>query len=241
MTRAGTDTVGAGGEPTGGLAAAGGAGRDPAGELATAGIDELLRYEEPAEPVRRSRVGTAVKSLLLVAVGTAAALFGLRVFGTTAPVTLVATAAAALVALWHLVRAVAPSAGVPGGGVSRSRGRRSEPDGGDAAYYRPVPDGMRRSVVSWERHLARHAESPASFARHLRPRLRDVVDERLRQAYGVTIGTEPERARAVLGEPLWGMLTGAGDHAPSRRELAQAVSRLEELYVTPTAEGAVRD
>ncbi|MFD0594521.1 hypothetical protein ACFQZ4_20545 [Catellatospora coxensis] len=56
-----------------------------------------------------------------------------------------------------------------------------------------------------------------------------MVDERLRQRHGVNRATEPERARRLLGDPLWTLLTVPAKRPPSPRELDVIVNALEKL------------
>jgi hypothetical protein len=197
-------------------------GRQP--NTSTASIDDLLGYDsETPTGSGGGGTGEVVRALVIVAVATAASVFVLRAFGVVVPVALVAFGIAAVVALRHVLRLVAvPSAAVP-------RGLADHGDAGDASYHWPSPDAMRRAVLRWEQRLTWQADSPGTFSGQLQQRLRELADERLRQAYGVTIASDPARARVVLGERTWTMLTGVAPRAPGRRELTLAVARLEEL------------
>jgi hypothetical protein len=191
----------------------------------TASIDDLLGYEEeaPAAGPVRTGTGAVVKAVLLGAAVTAAVVGGLRLAGIVVPIALVAVGVGALLALRHILRLVAP----PAGGLARATTDLYE--AGDAVYHWPTPDAMRRAVVRWEQRLTWHGDTPGTFDAHLRPALRELVDERTRQHDGFTIDSDPARARAVLGEPLWGVLTGEHRRGPGQRELTEAVARLEEL------------
>ena len=63
----------------------------------------------------------------------------------------------------------------------------------------------------------------------MRDRIRTVVADRLRLRHGIRLATEPERARAVLGDPLYEFLTQPLTHAPDPVELARLLTRMEEL------------
>jgi hypothetical protein len=197
-------------------------------------IDDLLGYEDEAAAARprRSVAAAVARTVLAAAALTGGILLVLRLATLTVPVALVAVGVAALLALRRVVAAVAPGAPprrVPAGGY--------DPDEG--SYVWSPPDAMRRAVLRWEHRLAWHADAPGSFAVQFQPVLRALADERLRLGYGVTIASDPVRARAVLGEPLWAVLTAEHRRGPGARELARAVTDLENLR-TSTWEGRQR-
>ena len=201
--------------------------------MSVTSIDDLLGYEDEAAPsAGRRGVGSLVKAVLLGAAGTAAIVLGLRAARITVPVALVAAGVFALLALRAVLRAVRATAPP----------RRPAEEGGGFAfddYYLATPDAMRRAVLRWEHRLAWYADAPGTFAVQFQPFLRELADERLRQGYGVTIATDPDRARRVLGEALWEMLVGGHRRATGPRELATAVAALEKLR-TSTWEGHER-
>jgi hypothetical protein len=190
-------------------------------------IDDLLGYEDEAAygAPRHGPVAATVRALLLAAAITGGIVLALRIAEFAVPVPLVAVGVLALVALRRVVRAVAP------GGAGR---RRPPPHQDTEDWYAwSVPDAMRRAVLRWEHRLAWHADTHDAFAVQLQPVLREVADERLRLGYGVTIGSDPARARVLLGEPLWAVLTGQWRRGPDAGELARAVADLERLPVEP--------
>ncbi len=74
--------------------------------------------------------------------------------------------------------------------------------------------------------------SPTHFAAALRPMLIELADDRLRRRHGIDRRRQPEKARALLGEPLWRLMTEtAGDAAapPTVATLDALVRRIEEL------------
>lgn len=74
--------------------------------------------------------------------------------------------------------------------------------------------------------------SPDHFAAALRPMLAELADDRLRRRHGIDRHRQPERARALLGEPLWQLITEpvADDFAPPTiATLDGLVRRIEEL------------
>jgi hypothetical protein len=191
----------------------------------TASIDDLLGYEDDTPPPAPRRAGAAtVVKTVLVAVGlTAAIVLGLRPAGIAVPIALVGLGVCAVIAVRQSVRMVAAPSGV-------TPRRAIDPyEAGDAAYHWPTPDAMRRAVARWEQRLTWHGDTPGTFDMHVQPALRELVDERLRLRHGVTIAGDPARARRLLGEQLWELLTGQHRRGPGQRELAEALTRLEDL------------
>ncbi|HLU45335.1 MAG TPA: hypothetical protein VKZ67_10000 [Natronosporangium sp.] len=84
-------------------------------------------------------------------------------------------------------------------------------------------------VARWERRLLAANDDPEWYERVVRDRIRTVVADRLRLRHGIRLATEPERARAVLGDPLYEFLTQPLTHAPDPVELARLLTRMEEL------------
>lgn len=84
-------------------------------------------------------------------------------------------------------------------------------------------------VARWERRLSVVNDDPQWYARVVRDRIRTVVADRLRLRHGIRLATEPERARATLGDPLYGFLTEPLTHVPDPAELARLLTRMEEL------------
>jgi hypothetical protein len=84
------------------------------------------------------------------------------------------------------------------------------------------PDGLGPAVHRWRTRLRRGD-------RTLHPHLAELVDERLRQRHGCTRGSDPDRARALLGERLWSYLADPAARTPASRELAAMLTTVEEL------------
>jgi hypothetical protein len=61
------------------------------------------------------------------------------------------------------------------------------------------------------------------------PVLAELTDERLRLRHGITCASDPRRARELLGEPLWLVLTEHGRRPPKARDLTMYVEALERL------------
>ena len=95
-------------------------------------------------------------------------------------------------------------------------------------------DGVAASVRRWTRLLewgiTGMVTDPNRFARTVGAPLGELVDERLRQRHGITRATDPERARAIVGENLWALLSPQR-RLPGHREVAAAVTDLERIGI----------
>jgi hypothetical protein len=70
------------------------------------------------------------------------------------------------------------------------------------------------------------------FEQRVRPLLTRLAEERLVQRHGIDRHREPERARVVVGEQLWVLMTGPADSEakpPSSRQVSQWVDRIEAI------------
>ncbi|HET9516209.1 MAG TPA: hypothetical protein VFO77_00635 [Actinoplanes sp.] len=190
-------------------------------EPSVASIDDLLGFgEEPAVDEARtpSPVRRWVKHALIVAVATAALLGAFRIAGVQLSPVLALAAVLSLWALQRVVRAVAPPP--PPKPVAR-------PHRGDQRS--DVADGLRTVVRRWEQQLAWSQTDAERFSRNVQPVLVELADERLRLRHGITRATDPRRARALLGGPLWRLLADPDRPPPKPRELAAHVETLEQL------------
>lgn len=195
------------------------------------GLDLLFSAEpEEDEPrpeggPRPGAMGWWIANAAVIALLTAAAVGGMRMVGVRLPIALVATGFIALRALWLIVAGVAPPPPprAPARRVSYTdNAGRSEFTSGDA---------LRSAVRRWENRLQGPAE-PARFSRNVLPvlaELAELADERLRQRHGLTRATDPEQARALLGEPLWRLLEDPARKPPKAKEWAAHVQALEKL------------
>lgn len=188
---------------------------------ANASIDDLLRHEEepPPEPARPAGgVSWWVATVFIAAALAAVAVFGVRLLGYDLPAPLAFAGCLALLMLRRAVRAAAaPPPAAP---------QVRLPSGEEAGEYNWAAgeDGLNAAVRRWEQHLAkpeRTGRAPSTLAQ--------VVDERLRQRHGLTMTSDPDRARALLGDPLWMLLTRPPKRMPPPRDVAAALSHLEKL------------
>lgn len=101
----------------------------------------------------------------------------------------------------------------------------------------PLPDPSRLDLADrpfpqadrWERRLSVTADDAERFDRVVRQRIVPVVAERLRQRHGVSLRSEPQWARELLGDPLFAFLTEPLAHPPTPLELERLITRVEEI------------
>lgn len=190
-------------------------------------IDDLFSFEAEEEPsplADRSGgdgVGWWVKSLLTAGALAAVAVFGLRIAGYTAPIPAVAGLFAALVALRRVTTSLVPP-------QARQRARRHASSVEDGTYNFTERDALRTVVGRWERVLQRAASDTGS-ARAVHRTLAELTDERLRQRHGLSRSSDPERARALLGDQLWTYLATPPTRNLAPRDAAAYVQSLERL------------
>jgi hypothetical protein len=89
-------------------------------------------------------------------------------------------------------------------------------------------DGMVEAVRRWDRHLSWGSVGGERFSHTVGKQLGELVDERLRQRYGITRATDPHRARQLVGERVWRLLEPVPS-APTPRDIQAAVADLERL------------
>ncbi len=186
-----------------------------------ASIDDLFN-SDPDPDAQRGR-GPAqpryirwVSLLAMSAVLTAVAFVGLRLAELTTPLPILFVVSVAIILVWRMGAALRPPL------ASRHAGRYHE----DKAA---TPDGVGLAIARWDTMMDWSHTDAARFNRKVLPRIAEVVDERLRQRHGITRASDPERARAILGDPLWTFVTMPSRRPPHPRELDQIVTALEKL------------
>ena len=75
--------------------------------------------------------------------------------------------------------------------------------GAAAAAGRPAGDDGLLLLTSLESRLSWGSADPDRFRERVRPELVDLATDLLRTRRGIDLRTQPERARRILGEPLW--------------------------------------
>lgn len=103
------------------------------------------------------------------------------------------------------------------------------------------PDELPERPRALYRLVSRAGWDGAGFELELRPVLRAIAAQRLATWCTIDLDTQPEQARAVLGEPLWTLLLpidlkfARGAPGVDLATLRAAVTTLEELHVVPHA------
>ena len=167
---------------------------------------------EGAPPRRGSALGGWIRAALAVAALTVVSVVALRGGGVAVPLT-------ALIAGWSavlLLRRVAATVTPP-----PVRGRPHE----DEAYAGEAEDGLRAAVKRWERRLS----APDRFQQVSRTMVTELVDERLRQRHGCTRSGDPQRARKLLGDPLWKFLDKPPRRHPTPKDYAALIAEVEKI------------
>lgn len=99
----------------------------------------------------------------------------------------------------------------------------------DGADRSPPADGVARAVQRWESRFGWTERDPSRYKSAVQPRLYELVDERLRQRHGITMRSDPDRARALIGEQLWTFLHARVARTPNAREMAAVVDEMEKI------------
>jgi hypothetical protein len=163
---------------------------------------------------RRTAAGLALVAVGGPALGLAA-WWLLRLASVAASPAYLVGAAVAGLAVVRLVRTAAASALPP----------PSLADGDEEAPPRALTD-----LVTLEHRLAWGGVDAERFDSRVRPLLAGLVAERLRQRHGVDVARDPDRARSILGEDLWTLMSPpARPTAPSPQELGRLVTLIERL------------
>ena len=167
------------------------------------------RADRPAWQVL---AGTAV---IGVAIGLLA-VWGRSLLEITAPADLVIAVPTAIVLLAQLIRVTVadlPPAQYDPGAVP----------GGERVYF----SELRRL----ERRLETASRDGDSYDRNVRPELVQLALDRLRWRHGVIPRANPLRAREILGETLWQLLTDPPEGAApmTRSRLEAVVSQIERI------------
>ncbi|MFG1776120.1 hypothetical protein ACGFIG_06800 [Micromonospora sp. NPDC049048] len=195
--------------------------------MSSTSIDDLLSFEEerPA-PVERSRGGRAGRVLRpLAGVGAVVVVLvaALRAVGLQVSLPVLVAGVVALFLVRRVVAALAPPP------PPRSGRRVPAAADDDGTWNWGARDALRAAINGWERPLDWAARDRKRFAERILPRIGELADERLRQRHGLTRESDPERARALLGERLWTFLSTPSRRPPSPRDLAAIVAELEKI------------
>ncbi|GAA1872853.1 hypothetical protein [Asanoa iriomotensis] len=189
-------------------------------------IDDLFTFEEDDEPAERADRGSTgarwwVKAVLSGVALAAVVVSGARMFGYSVPIPAVVGVIAALIGLRRVTSLLRPAT------LTRNR-RRAPAPVEDGSYDFTDRDALRTVVGRWERLLQRAGNDNGS-ARAVQRTLAEIADERLRQRHGVTRAGDPDRARALLGDPLWAYLATPPTRNLAPRDAEAYMQSLERL------------
>jgi hypothetical protein len=185
---------------------------------------EQLFEESPDLPSERPRRTQPWLHDPVLALAISGAIFAvLRVFGFVLPFGVLIAVVLAVLLLRRLLAAV-PVNEPPAALYSPAWGI---PDDDDRRFA-PI-DGVVRAVQRWEARFSWTERDQLRYATAVRPRLVELVEERLRQRHGVTVQGDPARAKAILGDPLWTFLHAPAGRGPNPREMAAIVVEMEKI------------
>ena len=198
------------------------AGRHRSVQMSNAGLDDLFQDDEEVVAAAPRRRPWLLRALLPAFALTAVGYTLSHALGVAPPLVLLF----ALVVGAFLIYEAAASSREPRWRRARDLVRpRRRPEVADD----PGPaDGVLAAVATWDRRLERARSAPRHAAGLLVKQLGDLADERLRQRYGVSRGSDPGRSRSALGEAAWAVLHRAGG-PPTDAEVDTLVQRLETL------------
>jgi hypothetical protein len=187
-------------------------------------LNDLLDFDEtggPDAPPRPRRWWVA--DLVLSALVAVGAYVVIRTTGFETPLPVLFAIVFTMLLLRRALRSVPASPPPP---AARSDLWGVTDDG--AGANQPA-DGVVRAVQRWESRFGWTERDPARYKSAVQPRLYELVDERLRQRHGITLRSDPERARALIGEQLWSFLHTRVARTPTVREMAAVVDEMEKI------------
>ncbi|GAB3833406.1 hypothetical protein [Kribbella italica] len=93
-------------------------------------------------------------------------------------------------------------------------------------------DNRTQFLATWVQESSRQrrvGEGSMTFTRRIRPMLLELTTDRLVNRHGIDPHLEPDRARALVGDQVWTLITGTEAATASFAELEQAVQTIEKL------------
>ena len=93
-------------------------------------------------------------------------------------------------------------------------------------------DNRTQFLATWVQESDRErraGEGSQTFVRRIRPMLLELTTDRLVHRHGIDPELEPDRARELVGEQLWTLVTGTEARTASFAEIEQAVQTIEKL------------
>ena len=93
-------------------------------------------------------------------------------------------------------------------------------------------DNRTQFIATWlqESNRERRAgEGSLAFVRRIQPLLLELTTDRLVHRHGIDPNLEPDRARAIVGDQLWNLITNPDKRTASLDEIERAVQTIENL------------
>ncbi|WP_427885043.1 hypothetical protein ACQHIV_22955 [Kribbella sp. GL6] len=93
-------------------------------------------------------------------------------------------------------------------------------------------DNRTQFLATWLQESSRErraGEGSQTFARRIRPLLLELATDRLVHRHGIDPELEPDRARELLGDRLWSLITGDDRRTASLDEIEGAIHTIENL------------
>jgi hypothetical protein len=93
-------------------------------------------------------------------------------------------------------------------------------------------DNRTQFLATWVQESDRErraGEGSQTFVRRIRPMLLELTTDRLVHRHGIDPRLEPDRARELVGDQVWNLITGSDARTASFAEIEQAVQTIEKL------------
>ncbi len=93
-------------------------------------------------------------------------------------------------------------------------------------------DNRTQFIATWLQESNRErrvGEGSLTFVRRIQPLLLELTTDRLVHSHGIDPELEPDRARAIVGDHLWNLITNTDKRTASLDEIERAVQTIENL------------
>ncbi|MFK4088747.1 hypothetical protein ACI2LF_31825 [Kribbella sp. NPDC020789] len=93
-------------------------------------------------------------------------------------------------------------------------------------------DNRTQFIATWLQESSRErraGEGSNTFARRIRPMLLELTVDRLVHRHGIDPDLDPERARALVGDQVWALITSDDQRVASLGEIEAAIQTIENL------------
>jgi hypothetical protein len=93
-------------------------------------------------------------------------------------------------------------------------------------------DNRTQFIATWLQESNRErrvGEGSLTFVRRIQPLLLELTTDRLVHRHGIDPALEPDRARAIVGDQLWNLISNTDKRTASLDEIERAVQTIENL------------